>query len=582
MIYRMTLPEGRYEYVSPASLVMTGYRPEEFYANPDLIRSLIHPDWHEYFREQWDTLLEKKAPPFYEYQIIDRAGNTRWFNQRNLLVSDEQGNPVAIEGIVTDFTRQKNTERDLRKSELRFLAVNENAGSWIWEVDPEGIYRYSSPAVNTLLGYRPDELVGKMHFYDLLDPTIRDELKAVALAAFSSHEPFRDFINLNRHKNGTPVLMSTSGTPVFDDNGTFTGYCGVDEDITERTASQSALQALVRSMVGTTGRDSLQKITENVRSWLEADCVMVGVIQPGGQTVKVLSMLLDGKEVEGFSYSLKGTPCENVAEKGFCHYPDNAARLFPGAKDIAELNIRAYIGTPLRDSRGNVTGILCVLSRNPIPSSPQVQEIMDIIATKASAEIERIAIEHELEESRHMLAKAMDLTNLVSWEMDPGTGLFIFNDRFYALYGTSAMREGGYLMAPEKYTKEFVYPEDRESVASVFNVDRAPADPDGEYQMEHRIIRRDGEVRHIVVRVGTTKEPGRETIRIHGANQDITDRKRAEEALQQAHKKLHLLTGITRHDISNQLLTLNGKKSPTPHLNVILPPSRGQAARLMP
>jgi PAS domain S-box-containing protein len=558
MIYRMTLPEGRYEYVSPASLAMTGYTPEEFYADPDLIKRLIHPDWHEYFREQWDALLEKKAPPFYEYQIIDRAGNTRWFNQRNMLVSDEQGNPVAIEGIVTDITRQKNTERDLRRSELRFLAVNENAGSWIWEVDPEGIYRYSSPAVNKLLGYQPDELVGKMHFYDLFDPAVRDDLKAVALAAFSSHEPFRDFINLNRHKNGTPVLMSTSGTPVFDDDGTFTGYCGVDEDITERTASQSAQQALVRSMVGTTGRDALRKITENVRSWLDADSVMVGVIQPDRQSVKVLSMLLDGKQVEGFSYSLKGTPCENVAEKGFCHYPDDSARLFPEARDIVELNIRGYIGTPLRDSRGNVTGILCVLSRNPIPSYPQVQEIMDIIAAKAAAEIERIAIEHELEESRYMLAKAMDLTNLVSWETDPGTGLFIFNDRFYGLYGTSAMREGGYLMAPEKYIKEFVHPEDRESVAAVLNRYRAPADPDGEYQMEHRIIRRDGEVRHIVVRVGISKEPGGESIRIHGANQDITERKRAEEALQQAHKKLHLLTGITRHDISNQLLTLNG------------------------
>src|SRR5512133_3034937 len=109
--------------------------------------------------------MMKKAPSLYEYQIIDRAGNTRWFNQRNMLVSDEQGNPVAIEGIVTDITRQKKTERDLRRSELRFLAVNENACSWIWEVDPDGIYRYSSPAVNKLLGYRPDELIGKIHFY---------------------------------------------------------------------------------------------------------------------------------------------------------------------------------------------------------------------------------------------------------------------------------------------------------------------------------------------------------------------------------------------------------------------------------
>jgi PAS domain S-box-containing protein len=558
MIYRMALPDGKYEYVSPASLALTGYTPEEFYAEPGLIRRLIHPDWYDYFRIQWDALLEKKAPPFYEYQIIDRAGNTRWFNQRNLLVSDEQGNPIALEGIVTDITRQKKTERDLRRSELRSLAVTGNTGSWIWEVDAGGIYRYSSPAVNKLLGYRPDELVGKMHFYDLFDPTVRDNLKDAALAAFSSHEPFRDFVNLNHHKNGMPVLISTSGTPVFDEDGTFTGYCGVDEDITERTASQSALQALVRSMVGTTGLDSLRKITETVSSWLGADCVMVGEIQPDLQTVTVISMLLDGKDVKDYSYSLKGTPCENVAAKGYCVYPDDAARLFPESKDLVGLNIRGYIGTPLRSSRGDVIGILCVLSRNPIRSSPRVQEIMDIIAVKAAAEIERIRIAHELEESQVMLAKAMDLTDLVNWEYDTQTGLYIFNDRFYTLYGTSAEREGGYQMTPERYIREFVHPDDRDGVASTSGRNPPPANPDEEFQMEHRIIRRDGEIRTIVVRVGVSADTGGQKLRVHGANQDITGRKRAEDALKQAHKKLHLLSGITRHDISNQLLTLNG------------------------
>ncbi|MDD1681463.1 MAG: PAS domain S-box protein, partial [Methanoregula sp.] len=558
MIYRMSLPGGRYEYVSPASLAMTGYTPEEFYSDPGLIRRVIHPDWHEYFRTQWNALLENKAPPFYEFQIIDKAGNIRWVNQRNLLVSDKTGKPVAIEGIVTDISRQKNSERELRRNQLRFLAVNENAGSWIWEVDPEGVYRYSSRAVNKLLGYRPEELVGTLHFYDLFDPTVREDLKTVALRAFSSREPFRDFVNLNCHKNGTPVLMSTSGAPVFDDDGTFIGYCGIDEDITERIASQSALQAMVRSMVGTTGLDSLKKITENISSWLGADCVMVGQIQPDHQTVKVISMLLDGKEVAGFTYSLKGTPCENVAEKGFCIYPDDAVRLFPESKDLVELNIRGYVGTPLRDSHNTVIGILCVLFRSPIRPSPQIQEIIDIIAVKAAAEIERIRIEHELKESQVMLAKAMDLSNMVNWEFDPVTDRFVFNDRFYALYGTSAEREGGYQMTPERYNQEFVYPDDRDAVSAVFRTAPASADPGFEFQMEHRVIRRDGAIRYIMVRVGTMAGRAGQAVRIHGANQDITERKQAEEALRQAHKKLHLLSGITRHDIGNQLMTLNG------------------------
>ncbi|OPX61761.1 MULTISPECIES: PAS domain S-box protein [unclassified Methanoregula] len=693
MIYRMSLPDGRYEYVSPASVALTGYTPEEFYAEPGLIRKLIHPAWNEYLQNQWQALLENRAMPFYEYQIIDKAGKSRWVNQRNVLITDDRGKAVALEGIVTDVTHQKNAERDLRRSELRSLAVSENAGEWIWEVDTDGIYRYSSPAVTKILGYLPEELVGKKHYYDLFDPTVREQLKAQASAGFESHEPFRDFINVNRHKNGSLVILSTSATPVFDETGAFTGYCGVDQDITQHTAAESAIQAMVRSMVGTTGHDSLKKITRNVSSWLQVDCVMVGEIQPDHETVQVLAMLLDGEEVEGFTYTLRGTPCENASDKGFCIYPDNVRQFFPAAKDLADLNIRGYVGTSIRNSGGDVIGILCALSRSPLQSTPSIREIMDILAVKAAAEIERSRIERdlllsrqqlavamdlahlanweydvatdmftfndrfyalygttaereggtqmssgtyakefvhpddrwmvaaevkkalettdpnyqshvghriirrdgairyisvriavtkdssgrtikthganqditerkqteeELEESRRMLARAMDLANIVDWEFDIATGQFIFNDRFYALYHTTAEREGGYRMTPERYVREFVHPDDRDAVSAVLEQGPASASPGMEFRMEHRIIRRDGEVRFIIVRVGATSNLTGRGISIHGANQDITVSKQAEEAIRQAHRKLHLLTGITRHDISNQLMALNG------------------------
>ena len=248
MLYRISLPDIRYEYVSPASIPLTGYTPEEFYSDPDLFKTLIHPAWKEYFWEQRDALLRNSVPPNYEYQIVDRSGNTRWFNHRNVLVTDEHGYPVALEGIVTDVTRQKNNERELRRREQRFIATTLNAGSWIWETDPEGIYTYSSPAVEKILGYLPDELVGKVHYFDLFDPSVREDLKAVSMKAFISHEPFCGFINPNRHKNGSQVILKTSGTPVFDDRGIFTGYCGVDEDITKEKEAGDNLRKANRQL----------------------------------------------------------------------------------------------------------------------------------------------------------------------------------------------------------------------------------------------------------------------------------------------------------------------------------------------
>jgi PAS domain S-box-containing protein len=674
IIFRMSLPEGKYEYISPASLALTGYAPKEFYDDPGLVRTLIHPSWQEYFRMQWDALMAGSAPPSYEFQIIDRAGETRWLNQRNMLVTGSGGRIIAIEGIITDITRQKETERELRRNELRSLAVSANAGSWIWEVDASGMYRYSSPAVMNILGYKPEEIVGRKHFYDLFDPSIREKLKAEVFAAMEGREPFRNLENLNVHKDGGPVLLRTGGTPVFDEDGTFAGYCGVDEDITEQRAKEAAFQAIVKSMVGTTGLDSLWQIADSVNSWLGTECVMVGEILPDQKKVRVLAMVLDGNRVEDFAYTLEGTPCEDVRGKGFCYYPDDAVSLFPRAKDIVELNIRSYAGTPLRDSAGEVFGILCALSRNPLPAIPSMQEIMEIIAVKAAAEIksmqmtralqeseqkfrslveyalegilitdlngtvlfannaaaqtlevtgggaalcgrnvmefvapesrpdalrdytevanghdsylaqykvitskakeiyiesigkmityegqaadlisireitERKQAEDALHRSQQMLAEAMDLAHLVNWEYDVSADLFTFNDRFYALYGTTAEREGGTRMSSEAYVREFVHPDDRHLFGEAAKRAMATTDPKYFAEIEHRIIRRDGAVRHIVVRIRLEKDADGKTLRTHGANQDITDTRKAEEAVRQSEAKYRLLAENV-HDV---------------------------------
>jgi PAS domain S-box-containing protein len=679
MIYRMSLPDGRYEYISPASTAITGYAPEEFYADPGLAGKLVHPDWQEYFREQWEALQQLRVSPVYEFQIIDRAGRIRWVNQRNVPVADEQGTIVAIEGIVTDVTRQKTTEQELRRSEQRSLAVSTNAGSWIWEVDLDGIFRYSSPVVEQILGYRPEDLVGTMHYFDLFDPGVRDELVSVTSGAFDRREPFRHFVNLNRHRDGTPVVLSTSGTPIFDESGAFCGYCGVDEDITERTAAEAALQAMVRSMVGTTGIASLQAIVENVRAWLGADCVMIGEIQPDERTVRVLAMILDGEEIRDYSYMLAGTPCEDTAAKGFCLYPDDAARLFPESRDLVELEIRAYAGVPLRSSRGEVLGVLCALFRRAIQPAPPIQEIMEIIAVKAAAEIERTRIERALLESeerfRGMAERSSDLLFMLDEDLRPvycspsvrsiigyepdelvgrsldvfaatvfaddwptflelararGSGppvehvelrlrrkdggtvyvnvhaLPVLNDGVFAGMQVS-MRditvaktaEAALRESEQRFRTLFENANDAMTVAAI-GVDGKPSrflnvnentcrltgytrdellvmsplaidDPEtwkdavrlsqrlmqqGDLVFERDVVRKDGTKTSVEISAHVFVMEGQQLVL--SIIRDVTERRRAEAALRQANRKLTILSGITRHDIKNQLLSLDG------------------------
>jgi len=438
-----------------------------------------------------------------------------------------------------------------------FVQFVENADEIIFVLTQEGLISYISPNCTRMLGYDPGEVIG-VSAVEFIHPDDLPKNRESFLQTLTLGKNTRGIQFRIRHKNGTWRWNTESMSPIRDSRGVIVGTQGIIHDITEQVATQSALQAIIGSMVGTTGLSSLMKIAESVSSWLAADCVMVGEIQPDHETVSVLSMQLDGKEVTGFSYTLKGTPCENVTEKGYCHYPDDAINLFPHSKDLVELNIRAYIGTPLNDAEGRVIGVLCALFRRPFQSSQEIRDIMSIIAVKAGAEIERSQIERELQQNRYMLAKAMDLANLVNWEFDTSTGLFRFNDRFYELYRTSAGQEGGYLISPERYNQEFVHPDDRDAVARVFSTKMASNNPDYEFQMEHRIIRRDGELRNLIVRVGVVVDDEGKIAKIHGANQDITEQKRLEEAFRQANAKLNLLTSITRHDITNQLQVLKG------------------------
>ena len=102
--------------------------------------------------------------------------------------------------------QRQRAEEAVRQSEARFRDITENVAEWVWEVDPEGKYTYSSPVVEQLLGYKPEEVLGQ-HFYDFFLPDERQELKETAFALFDAKQPFRDFINRNLHKNGDNCVV---------------------------------------------------------------------------------------------------------------------------------------------------------------------------------------------------------------------------------------------------------------------------------------------------------------------------------------------------------------------------------------
>ena len=149
---------------------------------------------------------------------------------------------------------------ELRTSEERFTQIVEQSATIAWEVDPQGLYTYVSQVSEPVLGYRPDELVGRMHFYDLHPESGREAFKAAAFAVFERKQAFQNLVNAVQTKDGRQVWLSTNGLPLLNADGSFRGYRGADTDITERKRAEEKLRQ-------TTDRLSLAARAGGVGIW---------------------------------------------------------------------------------------------------------------------------------------------------------------------------------------------------------------------------------------------------------------------------------------------------------------------------
>jgi PAS domain S-box-containing protein len=160
-----------------------------------------------------------------------------------------------VHSIIHDVTERRRAEAEVLESRERFVQTTALSRELIWEVNREGLYTYVSRSCHPLLGYAEQELVGKLHFYELHPEPGREEFRRQTLEAIASHEPFRDFHNLVVAKDGRVLDVLTNAMPILDDDGQLLGYRGADRDVTEQWRIEAQLQ---RSL------DELEDLTSNI------------------------------------------------------------------------------------------------------------------------------------------------------------------------------------------------------------------------------------------------------------------------------------------------------------------------------
>ena len=131
---------------------------------------------------------------------VDGGGRFPRFRTRWIIWSGESQRQKAVEA--------------LRASEQRYQHIVESANDWIWEINPEGVYTFASPRVLEVLGYAPEEILGRTLF-DFMPPEEAARVGRIFGEIAAQRQPFRGLENTNRHKNGHSVVLETNGVPFF-------------------------------------------------------------------------------------------------------------------------------------------------------------------------------------------------------------------------------------------------------------------------------------------------------------------------------------------------------------------------------
>jgi phosphoserine phosphatase RsbU/P len=232
--------EGVIQYVNESFAKLTGYSVQELVNETPRVLSSQHTAPEQYQR-LWRTIGEGRE---WRGEIENRRkdGSLYWAVETIKPLRDASGAITHYLAIQEDVTAQKRDREALIESEARFRHVAEMTGEWLWEQDAAGRYIYSSAGVKIILGFAPEEIIGKSY------RELRVESQNDDASSAEQPRPFFRLVNQYRHKDGSVVFTESSGAPIFDKEGRLVRWRGVDHDITAQKAFEDALRLRDRAM----------------------------------------------------------------------------------------------------------------------------------------------------------------------------------------------------------------------------------------------------------------------------------------------------------------------------------------------
>ncbi len=330
VIYRYRLrPTQGFDYISPAVTALTGYRPGDFYANPNLYHNLVHPDDLPRVKPP-EVLAAQRQPWMQNLRIIRRDGELRWTEEKCVPTLDRAGNVIAIEGIARDVTDRKQAELD-RERLLRQVAEERTWLQAVIDRSPAGIVLIDGDSGHRLTANRyAQELFGQtfaapdsMARYEAAilnpdgSPVSAEEMcprRALGGEVITSLE------RQIRRPDGERVPVLASAGPINDDRGEILGAVVVFEDL----RALKELERLREEWILLIAHDLRQPVTviDGYANLLARQAEEIpGVVKPrinhirssAGRLQRMIGDLLDASRIESRQLALDRKPCDLAA-----------------------------------------------------------------------------------------------------------------------------------------------------------------------------------------------------------------------------------------------------------------------------
>ncbi len=235
-------PEGRFVRVNQRFAELVGYTPEEL--RERTIQQLTYPpDLAADVAAAHELLAGKTDTYTLEKRYVRKNGALIWVSLTASLARNALGAGEYLIGVVQDISDRKQVEAAREEAEHRFSQVFENVSAVAVIISSDECVTYANPHLLELTGWTSAEIIGRNWFEVFLPADVREQVRAMFLAAVSGGDLPPHYENVIVTRDGRRRLLSWSNTPLRDTAGHVIGAAALGYDITEQRQAEETVRA---------------------------------------------------------------------------------------------------------------------------------------------------------------------------------------------------------------------------------------------------------------------------------------------------------------------------------------------------